>query len=388
MSLTLARLLADAESFEMRQLAGRGGMNALVRWIHMVEDTEVPGFLHGNELVFTTGIAQKGSAWLTGFARDLREHGAVGLVVNLGPYIGEVPDETVRFCDAADFPLFTIPWRQRLTDVSYTLCRRIIASEENESGIAAAFRSLLTNGLLHESEARLLSRRGFYNALDYAVLLVSAERGGLSISGEEWDALKPAFWETLSKALGKPVFCFTLDSRFAVVSAGASAQELSAGVSLLAAEIFPRRPDTRFFAGVSDAAPGFSALSGCFRQAEAALGTAERTEQGCLCYGSLGLEKLLYAVNERGVLTRFADDALGEILRWDRMNGTDYADTLRAWLDANGSVQKVADAAGTHRNTVNNKMKTIREQFGLTLDYDDITKLKIAFAVRDFCRRA
>ena len=64
MSLTLARLLADAESFEMRQLAGSGGMNALVRWIHMVEDTEVPGFLHGNELVFTTGIVEHGDAYI------------------------------------------------------------------------------------------------------------------------------------------------------------------------------------------------------------------------------------------------------------------------------------------------------------------------------------
>lgn len=387
MALTLSRLLVDANSFEMKQLAGRGGMNALVRWIHMVEDVEVPGFLHGNELVFTTGIAQKGNVWLTQFARDLREHGAVGLVVNLGPYVAGVPDETLRFCDAADFPLFTIPWKQRLTDVSYTLCRRIIVSEENESGIAAAFRSLLTAGLLHESEARLLSRRGFYNALDYGVLLLSAGRGGLSISGEEWDALKSAVWETLSQQLEKPLFCFTLDSRFAVVGGGVTAQELEAGVPALAREVFSRRPDTRFYAGISDIAPGFSALPGCFQQAAAALETAERTERSCLSYARLGLEKILYAVNDRTVLTRFADDALGELLRYDRMNGTDYTDTLRAYLEANGSVQQAASEAGAHRNTINNKMKTIRGQFGLKLDYDDIARLKIAFAVRDFCHR-
>ena len=387
MALTLSRLLVDANSFEMKQLAGHGGMNALVRWIHMVEDIEVPGFLRGNELVFTTGIAQKGNAWLIQFACDLREHGAIGLVVNLGPYITEIPDELLRFCDAADFPLFTIPWKQRLTDVSYTLCRRIIASEENESGIAAAFRSLLTKGLLHESEARLLSQHGFYNALDYGVLLLSAGRSGLSISGEEWDALKSAVWETLSQQLEKPLFCFTLDSRFAVIGGGVTAQELEAGVPTLAREVFSRRPDTRFYAGISDISPGFSALPGCFRQAEAALETAERTEQGCLSYARLGLEKIFYAVNERAVLTRFADDALGELLRYDRMNGTDYTDTLRAYLEANGSVQQTANEAGSHRNTINNKMKTIREQFGLKLDYDDITRLKIAFAVRDFCHR-
>lgn len=387
MALTLSRLLADADSFEMKLLAGRGGMNALVRWIHMVEDIEVPGFLHGNELVFTTGIAQRGTEWLTQFARDLQEHGAAGLVVNVGPYVAGIPVEALRFCDAADFPLFTIPWKQRLTDVSYTLCRRIIASEENESGIAAAFRSLLTTGLVHESEARLLSRRGFYNALNYGVLLLSAGKGGLSISGEEWDALKSSVWETLSQRLEKPLFCFTLDSRFAVIGGGVTVQELESGVSALEREVFSRRSDTGFYAGISDVSPGFSVLPDCFQQAAAALETAQRTEQSCLCYADFGLEKILYAVRDRTVLTRFADDALGGLLRYDRMNGTDYTGTLRAYLEANGSVQQVAGETGTHRNTINNKMKTIREQFGLKLDYDDIVRLKIAFAVRDFCRR-
>ncbi|NCC68329.1 MAG: hypothetical protein EOM14_09110 [Clostridia bacterium] len=77
MALTLSRLLSNTDSFDIRCAAGQSGMNALVRWIHMVEDIEVPCFLHGNELVFTTGIAQSGNDWLTPFAKSLKEHGAI-----------------------------------------------------------------------------------------------------------------------------------------------------------------------------------------------------------------------------------------------------------------------------------------------------------------------
>ncbi len=387
MALTLSRLLSNTDSFEISCAAGQRGMNALVRWIHMVEDIEVPCFLHGNELVFTTGIAQSGNDWLTPFAKSLKEHGAIGLVINLGPYISEIPVQLSNYCDAEGFPLFTIPWEKRLTDVTYEFCRRIIASEENETGIAAVFRAMLLEKPIREWDLRLLTKRGFYSSVDYTVMLLSAYRNELLISGDEWDSLQFGVQDTVLRCLNKPAFCFTLDNYFAVIGGGVGADELESCVASLEEQIFSERHDARLYAGISDTVAGFQSLSSCYRQAAAAVQTAKHERRLSMRYEQLGIQKLIYAIDNPAVLSRFSGDVLGRILTYDRIHSTDYAEILEIYIRRSGSIQQAAADTGTHRNTINNKIKAIRELFGLKLDYDDIANLVLAFAIRELSPR-
>ena len=128
MAISLSQLCVNAEkSYAMKLIAGSGGLENTVRWVHIVEDSEVPDFLHGNELIFTTGIAHSGTDWLKGFAESLKAKGVVGLVVNIGPYIESVPSPVIVYCEQNDLPLFTIPWSTRIVDISYDFCRRMLS---------------------------------------------------------------------------------------------------------------------------------------------------------------------------------------------------------------------------------------------------------------------
>lgn len=59
----LLRQLCEKASYlyGMRILAGENGTGNIVQWIHTLEDVETGGFIHGGELIFTTGIAQEGN---------------------------------------------------------------------------------------------------------------------------------------------------------------------------------------------------------------------------------------------------------------------------------------------------------------------------------------
>lgn len=77
MAITLAKLCANTEkTYGMKLIAGRAGLENFVRWAHIVDNSEVPDFMHGNELVFTTGISHKGSSWLL----DLHSTSATGML--------------------------------------------------------------------------------------------------------------------------------------------------------------------------------------------------------------------------------------------------------------------------------------------------------------------
>ena len=76
----LLRQLCEKASYlyGMRILAGENGTGNIVQWIHTLEDVETGGFIHGGELIFTTGIAQEGNEWLLEFVENLYEREATG----------------------------------------------------------------------------------------------------------------------------------------------------------------------------------------------------------------------------------------------------------------------------------------------------------------------
>ena len=120
MSITLKKLCSDTETkYSLKLIAGKGGMGNAVRWVHMVEDRQVPDFLHGSELIFTTGIGHIGRDSLLEYVKRLKQHNAVGVVINIGPYLTEVPEEVIEYCDRENFPLFTLPWKIYIIDITY-----------------------------------------------------------------------------------------------------------------------------------------------------------------------------------------------------------------------------------------------------------------------------
>jgi sugar diacid utilization regulator len=69
------------------------------------------------------------------------------------------------------------------------------------------------------------------------------------------------------------------------------------------------------------------------------------------------------------------------ILQHDAVHGTDYAVTLRAWLDGFGDSGAVAAALNVHRNTLRYRMQRISELSGMRLD-DPEERLMAALHLR------
>ena len=133
MAVTLGSLCEKAGYlYGMRVIAGKEGMTNIVQWVHSVEDIEVSDFLHGGELIFSTGIANKGQDWLLPFVKNLIAKNVSGLVLNIGPYIKGIPSEVISYCNEKKFPLMDIPWKTRIVDISRDFCNQIISNERKE----------------------------------------------------------------------------------------------------------------------------------------------------------------------------------------------------------------------------------------------------------------
>lgn len=378
MAITLAQLCRNAEkNYNMKLIAGRGGMDNTVRWVHMVEDSEVPDFLHGNELVFTTGIGHLGNDWLEQFVKSLKEHKAVGLVVNLGPHIGAIPPRVISYCEENDFPLFTLPWQVRIIDITYNFCRKIIDNEEAETTLAGAFRNLIFSPDKRENYAAALERMNFTENASYVVLAMSV--------GEDKSAAvqllrnnRFGLWRLLKRSKS-PVALFFQDDKLISVRQNADRDEISRLIKALS-EI---SPELKLNIGISERGDGYLGVPNCYKEAVSALEAAKIKGCQAMPYRNIGVYKLLFGVENKAILRSYIDDTLGNLIKYDSLNATDYENTLRVYLECNGSVQMTAERLNVHRNTVNYKMKVIREILGIEMNDEDKMNILLAFRAQE-----
>ena len=172
MNLSLSQVYKKViTKYEIKLITGERGLEKPIEWVHVIEDEQVSGFLSGNELVFTTGIGHCGNKWLINFIHGLKENKACGLVVNVGRYIDDIPQEAIVFCKEQNFPLFVIPWPVKIVDMSRYICHMIIEKEQTEISISNAF----CNAIFSPSKAELyktqLERYGFSWIGNYNIVL-------------------------------------------------------------------------------------------------------------------------------------------------------------------------------------------------------------------------
>ena len=101
-------------------VAGKAGLAAEVRWVHVSELTDIATALRGGELVLTTGVMlPDDAAGLAAYADTLADVGAAGLIVELGRrYADLLPRPLIRAADRRGLPLVALTHEVRFVAVT------------------------------------------------------------------------------------------------------------------------------------------------------------------------------------------------------------------------------------------------------------------------------
>ena len=105
---------------------------------------------------------------------------------------------------------------------------------------------------------------------------------------------------------------------------------------------------------------------------------------GFVDVGRLGLPALLLETGTPDALRRFAATVLHGVEEHEERYGGDLLATLRAWLEAECSTARAADALVVHRNTVTYRLGRVEQLTGRSLrDTSVRLELKLALTIRD-----
>jgi purine catabolism regulator len=162
--LTVGELLAD---LELTVLAGQGGLDRPIRWVHMSELTDPTPWLSGGEVLLTNGMALSTPAAQSAYVNLLADHQIAGVGFATGFSHAHVPAAMVAAAAERDLPLFEVTYDMpfiaiteaafsRLVDDQYAQLRRALAAQERLERIVLSQRGL---GALAAALSSLLSAR-------------------------------------------------------------------------------------------------------------------------------------------------------------------------------------------------------------------------------------
>lgn len=388
MAVTLGMLYDKVKNEEEIQLvAGEKGLEKMVRWVHMVEGTDISSFLEGDEVAFTTGIALNSQEELYELVKFNYKQKAAGMVINVGPYISEIPQEVLDFGEQHDFPIFEVPWRVHMANIMREFSMQINLDEQKELEIVSALKNAI---IFPENETLYvptLLKYGYKREWSYCIVVAEVyHKQSLPLKSTEKKHLL-RYARRYFNSWGQKAAVWELDENLVFFFANCKAEKVKEEMEKFWKETEPfLLPGAILYAGVGRATQSMHCIGKSFVQAEK-IKKLQKKKQGkniFTTYNELGIYKLLLSMEDTETMQEYYRENLGRLEEYDHVNETDYFYFLKQYFELGCSVQDIAAKMYIHRNSVTYKLHKIEEILGMDISgQENRTILMVGFMIKE-----
>ena len=366
MGFTLADALNQSqEQYHLKLLAGQEGCSNAISWVHMIEDTTIIQQLWGKELVVTTGHGFQSEEELFMLIKYLIKYNSVGLIINIGKYIFEIPSAIIDYCNEQEFPLLTIPWEVHLADLIKDFCMRCLYSEKEDRELSKLFQEILTNNQIVE-EARPQLMSAFDVDGNFQVVLISVE------GSDNFNAIerrKIAFQiELCFEKIDSSYAFFWYDGYFVLIVNNLKADELKVIIDKMHKRAKKRIDDKRVYLGIGSQMKDLGQVYLSYKRAKAAILMAMQFELPIVFFVDMGVYQILFSIEDKQILIEMYHRLLQPLIDYDQKHHGELEKTLFYYLIYGESQITMAKNLYMHRNTINYRMNKIKELLNCQLD--------------------
>lgn len=366
MGFTVEDMLVSAkDKYRMQLVAGVNGWANSISWLLMVEDTTITRNFKGKELVVTTGFGFDTTEKLLELVKILDQHHAAGLIVNVGPYISEVPAEVIAEANACDLPIMTVPWDVLMSDMIKDLTVRIFFQSSVDEQISLAFIRAIEHPQPDKEYRDELSSN----------FDVDGEFQVIAFTTDSLDAMDTRDRRQIGYRLqiyleniSHNAHFFYYNGCFLLVINGMDAEARAEVVRGFASRAKRRMPNETIYIGEGTAVKDISNLHLSYKRALFTVRFTMGRGEVLGRFDELGLNRLFYMVSDPMILKEMGDDVLKPLIDYDRKHESELLQTLENYLKHNGSVSSVAEKMFIHKNTILYRMAKIRELLKADLD--------------------
>lgn len=382
MALTLDTIYrSTSNKYNLKLIAGEGGLGKIMNWVYISEDISNGSFLRGGELVITTGVSAASPNWLHDFIQTMIAHNTSGIIINTGKYIQteDIGEDILTLCNDNNFCLFTMPWNIHIYDITRDYYNRIFTETQADTTLSNAFLSIIRNDGDKEKSLLLLKEAGILSASECCICNIDLssfpDKSRISFVLESFLLTQHAGCHTVP-----------IGHSLLLVFHTSGSLDISDTLEKLMSRLDACFPSSEYAIGVSGTG-SLTELRDIYRQSSAAITMAKYTQNKKYFYDDMGFFRLLLAVKNNSLLESYAEEYLGTLIEYDRTHDSSYTETLHQYLLCDGSIQAVATKMFCHRNTINYRVKTLRENWDLNLDDPELRfQLMTSFLILDYLK--
>ncbi len=369
-------LTVSKDKYKMEMIAGKNGWSNSISWILLIEDSMILRNFKGKDLAVTTGLGFDTEEKLLALVENLVQIHASGLIVNTGCYLYEIPHSVVQYSNENDFPLLTVPWSTQLYDMIKDLSIRVL--------IQGAADEQISNALIHaieEPETMGLYEKDLlpYFDVDGTFQIVLISTGDLDIMDTVERRRLSYRLQIYLENITHNAHFFYYDSCFTLVVNALSQEQVREIMEGFVRRVKRKMPSRHVSVGVGSIVTDIANLQLGYKRARAAVNMALRAGQDILYFDEMGIYRLFSQIEDVRLLREMGEDTLRPLIEHDKKHSTSYVETLQRYLESSGSIQSVAEAMFTHRNTVIYRINSIKKLLGSGLDTaQDRLKYQIA----------
>lgn len=385
----------------MELVGGKLGIEKCVEWIYVAECFEDPlegiKWLQGGEIVFITGVGMKGNITaLTKLIEGISEKKGVGLIVNIGKYINNIPDESINVANKLEIPLFTLPWEVKLVEVSQEISNAIILSRIEENSMNHFLSNILFGDGKLEGNATEKATYFGYN-LDgkccICVIHIDEFEKFLGVKKIDDDIsvskIKLTFRKVVQGILEKyalkvPIIDHEHEIIFFSRAEENSMNRLEKALKEIQKAIIERVNGLSVSVGIGNAYEDLKMMKQSLNEAQLAIdsGKCQGLNNTIRKYKEIGIYRLLFSIENKDVLENYYSDILGPIIESNKSKDILSVQILETYLNENCNLTSTAEKLFMHRNTLKYRIKKIEEALGCDLhNFEQCMKVKVALYI-------
>ncbi len=368
---------------EIELIAGKEGLDNVVRWMHMVESVEISNFLEGNEVAFTTGIALKSDEELFELVRAAHSRGASGMVINIGPYIKSIPQQIIDFCNQNTMPLFQMPWQAHMAHTMKFFAEEITMSDKRNMELVSAVKNAINFSTNYDLYVPALEHYGYRTEWAYCTAVCECtSKQGENIADFAMEKIKNAIENRMALEIQSAIV-FRIEDQIVMLFGNIDEDRINAAVTKAINSLSTNiRQSTNIYIGMGRNTKGIHCIHKTYRIASRAahLQKNRAIEGEAISYSKMGVQRLLLTMDDTEIMQEFCEEVLTPLIKYDELNHTDLVGFLKAYFTYGGRVRDTAEGMYLHRNSINYKLRKIEEI--LHCDFADVNmKFKILLAI-------
>lgn len=363
--------LIHIKGMEQAQIvAGRSGTWRKISGAHVVELVDAQKWVKEGELVFISGVGLKQiETELDEIVKTVSSRNVSGVVLEMGPFIKRVPESVIKIANHYGMPILKLPFEISVGDVISKIYYLLYNQESKEKSVEDLMESVIYGKEdIYQEKVRYY---GFNEKIKHVAICIGVDHAA-EIMDEQ---LKKTLLNSVKKIFAfQNLLLYLRDGNHIVMILDLPDQNEEVQIKDLIEQYIIRLNQELYSChktisigvgkyfhkvvemrkSVIEAKKAYKILRSC------------KVECGARYYEEIGVYQLFFN-HKPEELKEFAQDILGPIRDYDRMNDSELFDTLRVYLESNCNMSIVTEKIYVHRNTVKYRIKRIEEILGYDL---------------------